>query len=70
MDAATQEELLALQTEVKEIDQQIMLLLGVRFRCTDQISAMARARQSRLTPKKRGIYSRFGPIRISVFKAV
>lgn len=42
MDAATQDELLALQTEVEEIDQQIMLLLGVRFRCTDQISAMAR----------------------------
>lgn len=42
MGAATQEELLSLHTEVEEIDQQIMLLLGVRFRCTDRISELTR----------------------------
>jgi len=30
----------ALQAEIDEIDQQLMLLLGLRFRCTDQLSAV------------------------------
>lgn len=31
----------ALQAEIEEIDQQIMLLLGVRFRCTDRLAELA-----------------------------
>ena len=33
-------ELASLRAEVDEIDQQIMLLLGVRFRCTDMIGEL------------------------------
>ncbi|CAB3696873.1 chorismate mutase [Achromobacter piechaudii] len=33
-------ELSSLRAEVDEIDQQIMLLLGVRFRCTDMIGEL------------------------------
>jgi len=36
----TETELAALRAEVDEIDQQIMLLLGVRFRCTDMIAEL------------------------------
>jgi len=39
-DDATQAELSALRAEIDEIDQQIMLLLGVRFRCTDMIGEL------------------------------
>ncbi|WP_088141153.1 chorismate mutase [Achromobacter xylosoxidans] len=35
-------ELASLRAEVDEIDQQIMLLLGVRFRCTDMIGELKR----------------------------
>ncbi|MDH0092285.1 chorismate mutase [Achromobacter mucicolens] len=35
-----QDELASLRAEVDEIDQQIMLLLGVRFRCTDMIGEL------------------------------
>ncbi|WMD21358.1 chorismate mutase [Achromobacter seleniivolatilans] len=35
-----QAELASLRAEVDEIDQQIMLLLGVRFRCTDMIGEL------------------------------
>ena len=28
----------SLRAEIEEIDQQLMLLLGLRFRCTDQLS--------------------------------
>lgn len=28
----------ALRAEIDEIDQQVMLMLGLRFRCTDQLS--------------------------------
>ena len=28
----------ALRAEIEEIDQQLMLLLGLRFRCSDQLS--------------------------------
>lgn len=42
-DDATQAELAALRAEVDEIDQQIMLLLGVRFRCTDMIDELKQA---------------------------
>ena len=35
-------ELVSLRAEVDEIDQQIMLLLGVRFRCTDMIGELKR----------------------------
>lgn len=28
----------ALRAEIEEIDQQLLLLLGLRFRCTDQLS--------------------------------
>lgn len=34
------EELASLRAEVDEIDQQIILLLGVRFRCTDMIGEL------------------------------
>ncbi|MBO1111645.1 chorismate mutase [Bordetella petrii] len=40
---ATQSELAALRAEIDEIDQQIMLLLGVRFRCTDMIGELKQA---------------------------
>ncbi|WP_459614387.1 chorismate mutase [Bordetella sp. 2513F-2] len=40
--ADTRSELPALQAEVDEIDQQILLLLGVRFRCTDRIGELER----------------------------
>ncbi len=36
-------ELSALRAEVDEIDQQIILLLGVRFRCTDMIGELKQA---------------------------
>lgn len=36
-------ELAALRAEVDEIDQQIILLLGVRFRCTDMIGELKQA---------------------------
>ncbi|MBB1626590.1 chorismate mutase [Achromobacter sp. UMC71] len=38
-----QAELSALRAEVDEIDQQIILLLGVRFRCTDMIGELKQA---------------------------
>ncbi len=37
------EELASLRAEVDEIDQQIVLLLGVRFRCTDMIGELKQA---------------------------
>lgn len=37
------EELASLRAEVDEIDQQIVLLLGVRFRCTDMIGEIKQA---------------------------
>ena len=33
-------ELASLRAEIDEIDQQIMLLLGVRFRCTDMLGEL------------------------------
>ncbi|MCD0502597.1 chorismate mutase [Bordetella petrii] len=39
----TQSELAALRAEIDEIDQQIMLLLGVRFRCSDMIGELKQA---------------------------
>jgi chorismate mutase len=30
----------ALRAEIEEIDQQLMLLLGLRFRCTDDLSQL------------------------------
>ncbi|MDQ2140937.1 chorismate mutase [Alcaligenaceae bacterium A4P071] len=30
----------ALRAEINEIDQQLMLLLGLRFRCSDQLAEM------------------------------
>lgn len=36
-------ELSAMRAEVDEIDQQIILLLGVRFRCTDMIGELKQA---------------------------
>ena len=36
-------ELASLRAEVDEIDQQIILLLGVRFRCTDMIGELKQA---------------------------
>lgn len=38
--AAFNAELASLRAEIDEIDQQIMLLLGVRFRCTDMIGEL------------------------------
>ncbi|HYG45154.1 MAG TPA: chorismate mutase [Bordetella sp.] len=40
---APQSELAALRAEIDEIDQQIILLLGVRFRCTDMIGELKQA---------------------------
>jgi len=42
-DDEAQAELSALRAEIDEIDQQIMLLLGVRFRCTDMINELKQA---------------------------
>ncbi|CAB3717584.1 hypothetical protein LMG3458_03665 [Achromobacter deleyi] len=42
-DDSPKAELSALRAEVDEIDQQIILLLGVRFRCTDMIGELKQA---------------------------
>lgn len=39
-DKAALEEMASLRAEISEIDQQLMLLLGLRFRCTDQVSEL------------------------------
>ncbi|WP_447920522.1 chorismate mutase [Achromobacter aegrifaciens] len=46
-------ELASLRAEVDEIDQQIMLLLGVRFRCTDMIGELKREHDMDLVDPKR-----------------
>lgn len=46
-------ELAALRAEVDEIDQQIMLLLGVRFRCTDMIGELKQNHGMDLVDPKR-----------------
>jgi chorismate mutase len=38
IDKAALAEVASLREEISEIDQQLMLLLGLRFRCTDQVS--------------------------------
>lgn len=38
-----EDELASLRAEIDEIDQQIILLLGVRFRCTDMIGELKQA---------------------------
>ena len=40
----------SLQAEVDEIDQQLMLLLGLRFRCTDQLSKLSVAKGAAAGP--------------------
>jgi len=40
---ASEPDLQALRAEIDEIDQQIMLLLGVRFRCTDMLDDLKQA---------------------------
>ncbi|MBR8656705.1 chorismate mutase [Achromobacter sp. Marseille-Q0513] len=46
-------ELASLRAEVDEIDQQIMLLLGVRFRCTDMIGELKQNHGMDLVDPKR-----------------
>ncbi|WYX30642.1 chorismate mutase [Achromobacter denitrificans] len=47
------DELASLRAEVDEIDQQIILLLGVRFRCTDMIGELKQAHGMDLVDAKR-----------------
>ena len=55
-------ELASLRAEVDEIDQQIMLLLGVRFRCTDMIGELKRELGMDLVdPQRRGTAGRAHP---------
>lgn len=46
---SSQDELASLRAEVEEIDQQIILLLGVRLRCTDRIGEFEQANRMDLT---------------------
>ncbi|KOF52530.1 chorismate mutase [Achromobacter sp. DMS1] len=46
-------DLAALRAEIDEIDQQIILLLGVRFRCTDQLGEIKHTHGLDLVDPKR-----------------